>query len=344
MNKIDIRSMSFDELSAVVSKLGQPSFRTGQIFSWLQSGVTHWDEMTNIPAVLRAKLAEGYYIVTANIKKRLESVIDDTVKYLYGMHDGELVESVLMKYNHGYSLCISTQVGCRMGCSFCATGLYGLTRNLTASEMLAQITSAERDKGIRVSNVVLMGMGEPLDNFDNVVRFLQLVSDERGLNIGMRHISLSTSGLVPGIYKLMEYKFPITLSVSLHAPNDELRSSIMKVNRSFGIESLMKACRDYIAVTGRRISFEYALIEGVNDSDRCAKQLAALMRGMLCHVNLIPANPVKENSYKKPDRQRLEHFCKLLCSLGVNTTIRRTLGADIDASCGQLRGREIEQN
>lgn len=344
MNKIDIRSMSFDELSAVVSTLGQPSFRTGQIFSWLQSGVTHWDEMTNIPAVLRAKLAEGYYIVTANIKKRLESVIDDTVKYLYEMHDGELVESVLMKYNHGYSLCISTQVGCRMGCSFCATGLYGLTRNLTASEMLAQITSAERDKGIRVSNVVLMGMGEPLDNFDNVVRFLQLVSDERGLNIGMRHISLSTSGLVPGIYKLMEYKFPITLSVSLHAPNDELRSSIMKVNRSFGIESLMKACRDYIAVTGRRISFEYALIEGVNDSDRCAKQLAALMRGMLCHVNLIPANPVKENSYKKPDRQRLEHFCKLLCSLGVNTTIRRTLGADIDASCGQLRGREIEQN
>lgn len=336
--------MSFDELSAVVSKLGQPSFRTGQIFSWLQSGVTHWDEMTNIPAVLRAKLAEGYYIVTANIKKRLESVIDDTVKYLYEMHDGELVESVLMKYNHGYSLCISTQVGCRMGCSFCATGLYGLTRNLTASEMLAQITSAERDKGIRVSNVVLMGMGEPLDNFDNVVRFLQLVSDERGLNIGMRHISLSTSGLVPGIYKLMEYKFPITLSVSLHAPNDELRSSIMKVNRSFGIESLMKACRDYIAVTGRRISFEYALIEGVNDSDRCAKQLAVLMRGMLCHVNLIPANPVKENSYKKPDRQRLEHFCKLLCSLGVNTTIRRTLGADIDASCGQLRGREIEQN
>lgn len=344
MNKIDIRSMSFDELSAVVSKLGQPSFRTGQIFSWLQSGVTHWDEMTNIPAVLRAKLAEGYYIVTANIKKRLESVTDDTVKYLYEMHDGELVESVLMKYNHGYSLCISTQVGCRMGCSFCATGLYGLTRNLTASEMLAQITSAERDKGIRVSNVVLMGMGEPLDNFDNVVRFLQLVSDERGLNIGMRHISLSTSGLVPGIYKLMEYKFPITLSVSLHAPNDELRSSIMKVNRSFGIESLMKACRDYIAVTGRRISFEYALIEGVNDSDRCAKQLAVLMRGMLCHVNLIPANPVKENSYKKPDRQRLEHFCKLLCSLGVNTTIRRTLGADIDASCGQLRGREIEQN
>lgn len=336
--------MSFDELSAVVSTLGQPSFRTGQIFSWLQSGVTHWDEMTNIPAVLRAKLAEGYYIVTANIKKRLESVTDDTVKYLYEMHDGELVESVLMKYNHGYSLCISTQVGCRMGCSFCATGLYGLTRNLTASEMLAQITSAERDKGIRVSNVVLMGMGEPLDNFDNVVRFLQLVSDERGLNIGMRHISLSTSGLVPGIYKLMEYKFPITLSVSLHAPNDELRSSIMKVNRSFGIESLMKACRDYIAVTGRRISFEYALIEGVNDSDRCAKQLAVLMRGMLCHVNLIPANPVKENSYKKPDRQRLEHFCKLLCSLGVNTTIRRTLGADIDASCGQLRGREIEQN
>ena len=329
--------MSFDELSAVVSTLGQPSFRTGQIFSWLQSGVTHWDEMTNIPAVLRAKLAEGYYIVTANIKKRLESVIDDTVKYLYEMHDGELVESVLMKYNHGYSLCISTQVGCRMGCSFCATGLYGLTRNLTASEMLAQITSAERDKGIRVSNVVLMGMGEPLDNFDNVVRFLQLVSDERGLNIGMRHISLSTSGLVPGIYKLMEYKFPITLSVSLHAPNDELRSSIMKVNRSFGIESLMKACRDYIAVTGRRISFEYALIEGVNDSDRCAKQLAVLMRGMLCHVNLIPVNPVKERSYVQSERKVIVEFKNKLENCGINVTIRREMGRDIGGACGQLR-------
>ena len=335
--------MTFDELSCVMSALGQPSFRTGQVFSWLQSGVRSWDEMTNIPASLRAKLAEGYYIVTANVKKRLESAIDDTVKYLYEMHDGELVESVLMKYNHGYSLCISTQVGCRMGCSFCATGLYGLTRNLTASEMMAQITAAEKDRNIRVSNVVMMGMGEPLDNFDNVVRFLKLVSDDRGLNIGLRHISLSTSGLVPAIYKLMEYKFPITLSVSLHAPNDQLRSSIMKINRSYGLDSLMKACKDYIAVTGRRISFEYAVIDNVNDSDKCAKQLAGLMHGMLCHVNLIPANPVKENSYKKPDRQKLEHFCNLLCKLGVNTTIRRTLGADIDASCGQLRGKETEQ-
>lgn len=341
MNKIDIKSMTFEELEEVVRSLGQPKFRTGQIFSWLQQGVSDFDEMSNIPAELRRKLEEGYYIVTANVKKRLESRVDDTVKYLYEMHDGELVESVVMKYNHGYSICISTQVGCRMGCSFCASGLNGLVRNLSASEMLAQITTAQRDLNIRISNIVLMGMGEPLDNFDNVIRFLKLVSDERGLNVGMRHISLSTSGVVPKIYKLMEYNFPITLSISLHAPNNETRSSIMKVNRSWNIAELIKACRDYISVTKRRISFEYAVIDGVNNSNNDAKQLASLLKGMLCHVNLIPANPVKENTYKKPDRQKIEHFCKTLNGLGINTTIRRTLGADIDASCGQLRGKEI---
>ncbi len=337
MDKIDIKSLNYNEICDVVKSLGEPSFRAAQLFIWLQSGITSYEEMTNIPKKMREKLAEGYYIVTANVKKRLESTMDDTVKYLYEMHDGEYVESVLMKYNHGYSICISTQVGCRMGCSFCASGLNGLSRNLSASEMLAQITTAQRDKGIRISNVVLMGMGEPLDNFDNVVRFLQLVSDEKGLNIGLRHISLSTSGVVPGIYKLMEYKFPITLSISLHAPNDDIRSEIMKVNRSWNVTELIKACKDYISVTNRRISFEYAVISGVNDTDECAKQLANLLKGMLCHVNLIPANPVKENSYKKPDRSKVEHFCKLLCSLGINTTIRRTLGSDIDASCGQLR-------
>ncbi len=343
MDKIDIKSLYYNELSDVVEQLGSQKFRTEQIFKWLQSGVESFDEMTNIPLSLRQKLAEGYYIVTTGIKKRLESTIDDTVKYLYELHDGEYIESVLMKYNHGYSLCISTQVGCRMGCSFCASGLNGLTRNLTASEMLSQITTAQRDRGIRISNVVLMGMGEPLDNFDNVVRFLNLVSDEHGLNIGLRHISVSTSGVVPGIYKLMEKKFPVTLSISLHAPNDEIRSNIMRVNRSWNVETLIKACRDYINKTGRRISFEYAVIEGVNDSDACAVQLAKLLRGMICHVNLIPANPVKENTYKKPDRSKVEHFCKKLCDLGINTTVRRTLGSDIDASCGQLRGKAMQE-
>lgn len=341
MDKIDIRSLNFNEICDLIKAFGQPSFRAEQLFYWLQMGVESFDEMTNIPVSLRQKLQEGYYIVTASIKKRLESTIDDTVKYLYEMHDGELVESVLMKYNHGYSICISTQVGCRMGCSFCASGLNGLKRNLLPSEMLAQITATQRDRGIRISNVVMMGMGEPLDNFDNSLRFLQLVSNEKGLNIGLRHISLSTSGIVPGIYKLAEYKLPITLSISLHASNNETRSSIMKVNNRWDIHELIKACKDYISATGRRISFEYAVICGVNDSELCAKQLHNLLKGMLCHVNLIPVNPVKENTYKKPDRAKLEHFCKLLNDLGTNTTIRRTLGADIDASCGQLRGKEI---
>ncbi len=344
MDKKDLRSLSLEELTAIVKEMGEPAFRAGQLFGWLQSGVENFDEMTNIPSKLRERLAEGYYIVTAKVKKRLESLIDDTVKYLYELHDGELVESVLMKYNHGYSICISTQVGCRMGCSFCASGLNGLKRSLLPGEMLAQIMTAQRDRGIRISNIVLMGMGEPLDNFDNVVRFLQLVSHEKGLNIGLRHISLSTSGLVPGIYKLMEYKFPITLSISLHAPNDEIRSSMMKVNKSWNIEKLIKACKDYIKATGRRISFEYAVVSGVNDSDECAKQLAKLLKGMLCHLNLIPVNPVKENTYKKPDREHIKRFCDRMNSLGINTTVRRTLGSDIDASCGQLRGKELENS
>ena len=340
----DIRSMYLEELQALMKEMGEPGFRAGQIFDWLQQGVENFDEMSNIPSKLRVKLREGYYIVTANIKKRLESDIDDTVKYLYELHDGELVESVLMKYNHGYSVCVSTQVGCRMGCSFCASGLNGLKRNLTASEILAQITKAQKDNNIRISNVVLMGMGEPMDNLDNVIRFLKLVSHEKGLNIGLRHISVSTSGVVSGIYKLMEENFPITLSISLHAPNDVIRDSMMKVNKKWNIATLIKACKDYIKVTGRRISFEYAVVDGVNNSDDNARELAKLLKGMLCHVNLIPVNPVKENTYKKPDRKKIEHFCKLLNDLGINTTIRRTLGSDIDASCGQLRGKALEES
>ena len=342
-DKLDIRSMSLDALGELLSDLGQPKFRALQIFKWLQSGVESFDEMTNIPLNLRQKLEDISYIATVKALRRYVSKIDGTVKYVYELFDGELIESVLMKYEHGYTVCISTQVGCRMGCKFCASGIYGLTRNLTASEMLAQITYAQRDNNIRVSNIVMMGMGEPLDNFDNSVKFLKLVSDDNGLNIGLRHISLSTSGVVTGIKKLAEYNMPITLSISLHAPNDEIRSSTMPVNKKWNIDAWLNACREYQKVTTRRISFEYALIEGVNDSDENAKELAARLKGIMCQVNLIPANPVKENTFKKPDRKAIIAFQKKLESYGITATIRRTLGADINASCGQLKKKTKEE-
>lgn len=337
MQKIDIKSMTESQIEELITDLGQPKFRAGQIFKWLHQGVCSFEEMTNLPLDLRQKLERECYVADVKIVKRLESAIDGTVKYVYELYDGEYIESVLMKYEHGYTVCISTQVGCRMGCSFCASGLGGLCRNLTASEMLAQIMAAERDNNVRVSNVVMMGMGEPLDNFENSVRFLQLVSCDKGMNIGLRHISLSTSGVVSGIEKLKDYNFPITLSVSLHAPFDDIRSSMMKVNNRWNIEQLLKACKEYQKVTTRRISFEYALIEGVNDTNECALQLAKILKGIMCHVNLIPANPVKENSFKKPDKNKILNFKRQLEKLGVNATVRRTLGADIDASCGQLR-------
>lgn len=339
MDKADIKSMYYEELEAYLSELGEPRFRTEQLFRWLHTGAADFSVMTNLPALLRDKLSELAYIAGVKTVKKFCSQLDGTVKYLYKLYDGEYIESVLMKYEHGYTVCISTQVGCRMGCSFCASGINGLTRNLTASEMLSQITAAERDNNIRVSNVVMMGMGEPLDNFENSVRFLRLVSDGRGLNIGLRHISLSTSGVVSGIQRLKEYNFPITLSVSLHAPNDKIRSSIMRVNRKWNVSELLQACREYQRATARRISFEYALIEGVNDSEDCADELARRLRGIMCHVNLIPANPVKENSFKKPDKVKISHFRDMLIKKGINATVRRTLGADIDASCGQLRQR-----
>lgn len=343
MEKQDIKSMLPQELERAMQELGQPRFRAGQIFKWLQSGVTDFEKMSNLPKDLRQNLDNNFYIADVILKKKLESSLDDTVKYLYMLRDGQYIESVLMHYKHGYTVCVSTQVGCRMGCSFCASGLDGLARNLTASEIISQVMAAERDRGVRVSNVVLMGMGEPLDNFDNTVRFLDLVSHPDGMNIGLRHISLSTSGVVPGIYKLMELRKPITLSVSLHAPNDEIRSRMMRVNRKWNVETLLKACRDYIAADGRRISFEYAVVEGVNDSDACALELAARLKGMLCHVNLIPANPVAENGYKRPNAARVARFAELLNRRGVNTTVRRTLGADINASCGQLRRQQARE-
>ncbi|MBQ3052348.1 MAG: 23S rRNA (adenine(2503)-C(2))-methyltransferase RlmN [Clostridia bacterium] len=339
MNKIDIKSMTVPELEAMLVSMKQPKFRAKQIFKWLQSGVETFDEMTDIPLSLRQELDEKTYIANVKIVKRLKSQIDGTVKYVFSLFDGEYIESVFMKYEHGYTVCISTQVGCRMGCSFCASGLNGLTRSLTASEMLSQIMTAGKDNNVRISNVVMMGMGEPLDNFNNSIRFLELVSCEEGLGIGMRHISLSTSGVVTGIEKLKDYNFPITLSVSLHAPNDLIRTKMMPVNKKWNIQKLLKACKDYQKVTGRRISFEYALIDGVNDSKECALELAHILKGIMCHVNLIPANPVKENSFKKPDKIKIFKFQKQLADLGINATVRRTLGADIDASCGQLRKR-----
>ena len=340
MEKVDIKSLYLEELEALLKEMGEPKFRASQIFKWLHSGATSFEEMTNLSKELRIKLNKKCYIANVEIVRRLESRLDGTVKYLYRLFDGELIESVLMKYNHGYTVCISTQVGCRMGCSFCASGINGLARNLTASEMIAQLLAAQKDNGIRVSNVVMMGMGEPLDNLENSVRFLKLVSDEKGMNIGLRHISLSTSGVVSGILKLAEYKFPITLSISLHAPSDEIRDKIMRVNKKWNVEALLDACKKYQSATGRRISFEYALMHGINDTEECAEMLAKKLKGIMCHVNLIPANPVAETQFKKPDKKQIMFFCELLNKKGLNSTIRRTLGADIEASCGQLRRKE----
>lgn len=340
MQKADIKSMTKDELSKTLEMMGEPRYRAVQVFKWLHRGIESFDEMTDIPKTLRDKLSDEFTIKNVKIKKRLESYIDDTVKYLYELDDGEKIECVVMKYLHGYSICISTQAGCRMGCSFCASGLFGLKRNLTASEMLSEITAAQKDLNIRISNVVLMGMGEPLDNFENTVRFLKLVSCDDGLNIGLRHISLSTCGIVPKILELMEYEFPITLSVSLHAPDNTIRDRIMKINHVYPVEQLISACRKYFKKTNRRISFEYAIIKDVNNSEECAFKLFELLKGLPCHINLIPANPVKENNYSAPSRRDIKNFQSQLEALNMNVTVRRTLGADINASCGQLRNTE----
>ena len=333
----DIKSMTEEELKQALAQLGEPAYRAAQVYQWLHRGVKTFDEMTNISKKTRELLVKNYYISSAAIEKKLISDYDDTRKYLFSFADGETVESVLMHYHHGYTSCISTQVGCKMGCTFCATGQGGFARNLAPSEMLAQLQTEEEDAGIRISNIVLMGMGEPLDNYENVVRFLELVSSEHGMNIGMRHISLSTCGLVPRIYDLAELGLQLTLSVSLHAPNDQIRSRTMPINRKYHIDELLKACRYYISKTGRRISFEYAMIDGVNDSDANAAELASRLRGMLCHVNLIPVNTVGGTGYKKSRQNRIRSFIAVLEKAGITATVRRTLGSDINASCGQLR-------
>lgn len=334
---IDLRSMEYDELETFLKDLGEPKYRAKQIFSWLMQGVDSFDEMTNISKKTRELLSEKSYISKLKIREKYVSKLDGTIKYLFTLDDGNCIETVIMRYHHGITVCISSQVGCRMGCGFCASTIGGLYRSLTAGEILNQVIYARKDIGERISNIVMMGIGEPLDNYDNVIKFLHNVNHPDGLNIGYRHISLSTCGLVDKIYRLAEENLPITLSVSLHAPNNEIRDSIMPVNHKYKIEELIKACREYINKTTRRISFEYSLISGVNDSVENACELAELLKGMLCHINLIPVNHVEERDYHKSKNSDIKKFRDKLIQLGMNATIRRELGSDISASCGQLR-------
>lgn len=335
---IEISSLSLAELKEKIVQMNLPSFRAKQIYQWLhKKNVDSFDKMTNLDKALREKLSKDFYISMPEISTKLVSQIDGTRKYLFEFKDGECVESVLMRYKHGNSICVSTQVGCAMGCSFCASTKAGRVRNLSAGEILGQIYKTQNDIGERISHIVLMGIGEPLDNFENVTKFLQMVSDEDGLNISQRNISLSTCGIVPRIYDLAELDLNITLSVSLHAPFDEMRSSMMPINKKYPIDELLTACRDYIAKTGRRISFEYSLIKGVNDSAQCAMALCELLRGMLCHVNLIPVNSIEDADYVKSDRKNIEDFKAIIERNKITATVRRKLGADINAACGQLR-------
>ena len=338
--KYDILSLTFPSVEELVLELGEPRFRAKQIYGWINKGM--WgEEMRNVPASLQKKLDDVCDFRLPRVKRKLVSQIDGTVKYLFELYDGEYIESVFMKYEHGNTLCISSQVGCRMGCRFCASTLMGRVRDLYPSEMLGQIIAAEKDTGERISNVVMMGIGEPLDNYDNTVKFLRLVSDENGLNIGLRHISVSTCGLVDKIDALAKEGLPITLSVSLHAYDNQVRSGIMPVNNKYPIEELLKSCNRYFQATGRRISFEYTLIAGKNDTTEGAVRLAQILKKYIhgtCHVNLIPLNQVEETSLETS--KNVNNFKSKLLSLGVNATVRRRLGADINASCGQLRRQE----
>lgn len=338
---VDIKSMTPEELAAWLKELGEPTFRAKQIFKWLYRGVTSFEEMTDLSKALRQKLEEEALLTPPAAVRKQASQEDGTIKYLWRLADGNCVESVLMRYRHGNTVCISCQVGCRMGCAFCASTIAGKVRDLTPAEMLDQVLFTQMDSGVPISNIVLMGIGEPLDNFDTVLRFLTLVNRPEGLNIGMRHISLSTCGLTEKIDKLAQYELQLTLSVSLHAPDDETRSRIMPVNRGVGVEKLLETCRRYFDRTGRRISYEYAMIDGVNDADWQADLLAKRLKGAPAHVNLIPLNEVEESPLK-PSR-RVAAFQKRLEGHGVTVTVRRKLGGDIDASCGQLRRKEMNE-
>ena len=334
---MNLKSMTLPEIGAVLKELGQPAFRAKQVYTWLHKGVRSYDEMTNLPQTLRAQLAQSYPICPPQVVRRQESAKDGTIKYLWKLSDGNCVETVLMRYHYGNTVCISTEVGCPMGCAFCASTLGGLVRRLEPCEMLDQVLFTQIDSGLPVNHIVLMGIGEPLDNFDNVLRFLELVNSEDGMNISMRHISLSTCGLVPKIDELAKRKLQISLAISLHGPNDEIRDKIMPVNRAYPIDELLAACRRYYEATSRRLHFEYAMIDGVNDRICDAKELLHRMKGLPAHFNLIPLNHVEESPLKPSSKAAVAAFQKCLEEGGITATVRRTLGGDIDASCGQLR-------
>ena len=340
---MNLKSLTQPELANILKELGQPAFRAKQVFTWLHKGVRSYEEMTNLPKSLRDILTENYPIRPPKVVRKQESQRDGTIKYLWELSDGNCVETVLMRYNYGNTVCISTEVGCRMGCAFCASTIGGLVRPLEPFEMLDEVLFTQIDSGLPISRIVLMGIGEPLDNFDNVMRFLELVNSPDGMNISMRHISLSTCGLVPKIDELAQKKLQISLAISLHGPNNEIRNKIMPVNRAYPIEELLEACRRYYAATSRRIHFEYAMIDGVNDREEDAKELLRRMKGLPAHFNLIPLNHVEESPLKPSTKANVARFQKLLEDGGITATVRRTLGGDIDASCGQLRRKHIKE-
>ena len=340
---MDIKSMSLQELEIIIKEKGEKAFRAKQIYQWIhQKQVSSYEEMSNIPLKLREILEEEYPLMKLNMIQVQESSLDGTRKYLFGLEDGNMVESVWMKYHHGNSVCISSQVGCRMGCRFCASTLDGLERNLKPSEMLEQVYSIIRHTGERVSNLVIMGTGEPMDNYENVVKFLRLLTGEEGYNMSQRNITVSTCGIVEGIRKLAEEKLQITLALSLHATTDEKRRQLMPVAYRYELKEVLKACEYYFEKTGRRVSFEYSLVAGVNDNLNDAKELADLVKGMNCHVNLIPVNPIKERDYRQSEKKQIEDFKNYLNNKGVTATVRREMGRDIDGACGQLRRRHMK--
>lgn len=340
--KTDLSSMTYDQLQDYLLQTGSPKFRANQLFSWIhEKKVVEIDEMSNLPADMRQSLKENAFITSLGVKNKQVSQIDGTIKYLFELSDKHCIETVQMSYKHGNSLCVSTQVGCKMGCKFCASTLGGLVRNLTAGEILSQVYTAEKESGQRISNIVLMGIGEPLDNFEEVIKFLQIISHPKGHNTSLRNISLSTCGLVPKITQLAQYDFPITLCISLHASDDESRSKVMPVNNRWNIAELLDACRFYFDKTGRRITFEYALIKGVTDSKAQAVKLGALLKDINCHVNLIPVNSIKGSMFEKSGTNAIKDFLDILTRTGISTTVRRELGSDISAACGQLRREDL---
>ena len=340
---MNLKSMTLAEVTAALKEMGQPAFRGKQVYTWLHKGVRSYDEMSNLSKDLRSALAQKYPIAAPEVVRKQESARDGTIKYLWRLSDGNCVETVLMRYNYGNTVCISTEVGCRMGCAFCASTIGGLVRKLEPYEMLDEVLFTQIDSGLPISRIVLMGIGEPLDNFDNVMRFLELVNSPEGMNISMRHISLSTCGLVPKIDELAERKLQISLAISLHGPNDTIRDKIMPVNKAYPIDVLLAACRRYFEATSRRIHFEYAMIDGVNDREEDAKELLRRLNGLPAHFNLIPLNHVEESPLKPSSKAAVARFQKILEDGGITATVRRTLGGDIDASCGQLRRKYTKQ-